>query len=191
MHSLDAGDQPENEAKQQNLRFQGQYLDRDTELHYNTFRFYDPDIGRFISPDPIGLMGGINLGSYSPNPTMWIDPWGLSCSSSKPRNIFRRWRRGDAIDKPMPDGRPPTWDVVRSRYWKNRADAAKLGEFDAANLARMRRGSAPLDRNGNPMELHHHNPQRNGGRDVNNPYNLREVTREQHAALDPYRHLGD
>ncbi|VWB21672.1 type IV secretion protein Rhs [Burkholderia aenigmatica] len=42
----------------QNLRFQGQYLDRETGLHYNTFRFYDPDIGRFISPDPIGLLGG-------------------------------------------------------------------------------------------------------------------------------------
>ena len=75
-HPLDAGDQPENEARQQNLRFQGQYLDRDTGLHYNTFRYYDPDIGRFISPDPIGLEGGINLGSYSPNPTSWIDPWG-------------------------------------------------------------------------------------------------------------------
>jgi RHS repeat-associated protein len=48
---------------EQNLRFQGQYLDRDTGLHYNTFRFYDPDIGRFISPDPIGLNGGLNLQS--------------------------------------------------------------------------------------------------------------------------------
>ena len=76
VHSLDAGDQPKNEARQQNLRFQGQYLDRDTGLHYNTFRFYDPDIGRFISPDPIGLEGGINLATYSPNPVSWIDPWG-------------------------------------------------------------------------------------------------------------------
>ena len=82
MHSLDAGDQPQNEARQQNLRFQGQYLDRDTGLHYNTFRYYDPDIGRFISPDPIGLEGGINLGSYSPNPIGWIDPWGWSCAST-------------------------------------------------------------------------------------------------------------
>jgi RHS repeat-associated protein len=43
---------------EQNLRFQGQYLDTETGLHYNTFRYYDPDIGRFISPDPIGLEGG-------------------------------------------------------------------------------------------------------------------------------------
>ena len=55
---------------------QGQYLDRETGLHYNTFRYYDPDIGRFICPDPIGLAGGLNLSSYAPNPISWIDPWG-------------------------------------------------------------------------------------------------------------------
>ena len=63
--------------QEQNLRFQGQYLDRETGLHYNTFRFYDPDIGRFTQPDPIGLLGGINLYQYAPNSTGWIDPLGL------------------------------------------------------------------------------------------------------------------
>lgn len=43
--------------EEQNLRFQGQYLDRETGLHFNTFRFYDPDIGRFTTPDPIELLG--------------------------------------------------------------------------------------------------------------------------------------
>lgn len=62
---------------QQNLRFQGQYLDRETGLHYNLYRFYDPDIGKFISGDPIGLKGGINLYQYAPNPIRWIDPLGL------------------------------------------------------------------------------------------------------------------
>ena len=76
IHQLDAGDTPDKADQQQNLRFQGQYLDRETGLHYNTFRYYDPDMGRFICPDPIGLQGGINLGSYSPNPLSWIDPWG-------------------------------------------------------------------------------------------------------------------
>jgi len=70
------GDTLSEDYKAQNLRFQGQYLDRDTGLHYNTFRYYDPDIGRFVSPDPIGLAGGTNLHSYSPNPIAWIDPWG-------------------------------------------------------------------------------------------------------------------
>ncbi|QCP54368.1 type IV secretion protein Rhs [Trinickia violacea] len=62
---------------QQNLRYQGQYLDRETGLHYNLFRYYDPDMGRFITPDPIGLAGGLNLYQYAPNPISWIDPWGL------------------------------------------------------------------------------------------------------------------
>ncbi|THJ30473.1 RHS repeat-associated core domain-containing protein [Lampropedia aestuarii] len=185
---IEQGDKPEGE---QNLRFQGQYLDRSTGLHYNTFRYYDADMGRFICPDPIGLQGGINLATYAPNPLSWIDPWGWSCGKTKPIK-FKRWKRGDAIDKPLPDGRTPTWDVVRSRYWKNRADAIQKSgsnEYEG-QLGQMRNGKAPVDANGNPMELHHHNPQRNGGRDVNNPGNLREVTREQHAELDPYRNLG-
>jgi RHS repeat-associated protein len=66
-------------VENQNLRFQGQYLDRETGLHYNTFRYYDPDIGRFTTPDPIGLAGGLNLYQYAPNPIGWVDPWGWSC----------------------------------------------------------------------------------------------------------------
>lgn len=62
----------------QNLKLQGQYLDRETGLHYNTFRYYDPVMGRFTQPDPIGLAGGINLYAYAPNPLGWVDPWGLS-----------------------------------------------------------------------------------------------------------------
>ncbi|MCD5995956.1 RHS domain-containing protein [Pseudomonas sp. CDFA 602] len=69
--------------EEQNLRFQGQYLDRETGLHYNTFRFYDPDIGRFTTPDPIGLAGGINLYQYAPNPIGWVDPWGWSCTTGR------------------------------------------------------------------------------------------------------------
>ncbi|UVL06258.1 RHS repeat-associated core domain-containing protein [Pseudomonas sp. B21-047] len=64
-------------AREQNLRFQGQYLDRETGLHYNMFRFYDPDIGRFTQTDPIGVEGGLNTYAYAPNPLSWIDPLGL------------------------------------------------------------------------------------------------------------------
>ena len=87
VHRLNEGDSPKGaDEQQQNLRFQGQYLDRETGLHYNTFRYYDADIGRFISPDPIGLEGGINLGSYSPNPIGWIDPWGW-CAKKLGKNM--------------------------------------------------------------------------------------------------------
>ena len=66
---------------EQNLRFQGQYFDDETGLHYNTFRYYDPEVGRFITQDPIGLDGGVNIYQYALNPTQWLDPLGLSCSS--------------------------------------------------------------------------------------------------------------
>jgi len=64
----------------QNLRFQGQYFDEETGLHYNRFRYHDPEIGRFVSQDPIGLFGGDNLYQYAPNPVIWIDPWELLIS---------------------------------------------------------------------------------------------------------------
>ncbi|WP_284415869.1 RHS repeat-associated core domain-containing protein, partial [Acidovorax sp. SUPP3334] len=62
----------------QPFRFQGQQFDEETGLHYNRFRYYDPIIGRFISQDPIGLMGGGHLFEYAANPINWSDPLGLS-----------------------------------------------------------------------------------------------------------------
>ncbi|KES12116.1 hypothetical protein SASC598O11_003620, partial [Snodgrassella alvi SCGC AB-598-O11] len=50
-------------------------------LTLNTFRYYDPDIGRFTQPDPIGLLGGLNLYQYAPNGLTWIDPWEWSCGN--------------------------------------------------------------------------------------------------------------
>ncbi len=171
------------------LRFPGQWEDEESGLHYNLNRYYDPDTGQYLSPDPIGIDGGLRTHAYVHDPLAWMDPLGLAGCAS-----FRRWKVGDAIDKPLADGRSPSWDVVRSRYWKNRAEASireGTGEFDAPTLARMRRnGTAPLDDQGRPMELHHHDPQRRPGPHTNNPRNLREVNADQHAALDPYRRLG-
>ncbi|MCQ6463566.1 RHS repeat-associated core domain-containing protein, partial [Vibrio parahaemolyticus] len=62
----------------QPLRLPGQYFDDETGLHYNLFRYYAPECGRFVSQDPIGLKGGINLYQYAPNPLSWIDPLGLT-----------------------------------------------------------------------------------------------------------------
>ena len=66
-----------NEFELQPIKFQGQSLDTETGLHYNRFRYYDSDVGMFISRDPIGLLGGNNVFQYAPNPVGWIDPWGL------------------------------------------------------------------------------------------------------------------
>jgi RHS repeat-associated protein len=121
--AMQEGDKPQTE---QNLRLQGQYLDRSTGLHYNTFRYYDPDIGRFISPDPIGLQGGINLHSYAPNPSSWIDPWGWACSREQ---LARNRQNGKA--------------------WESAVTSTAQGKYGAANVESQVR-IQPLDAQGNP-----------------------------------------
>ena len=66
----------------QPFRLQNQYADRETGLHYNFFRYYEPECGRFINQDPIGLAGGSNLYWALQNSQMWADPLGLSSKKS-------------------------------------------------------------------------------------------------------------
>lgn len=47
-----------------NLRFPGQYYDKETNLHYNGFRHYNPELGRYIQADPLGIIGGVNIYGY-------------------------------------------------------------------------------------------------------------------------------
>jgi RHS repeat-associated protein len=61
-----------------NLRFAGQYEDTESGYHYNWHRYYDPSTGRYLTPDPIGLAGGLNGYGYAgQDPMGAVDPWGL------------------------------------------------------------------------------------------------------------------
>jgi RHS repeat-associated protein len=120
-------------VEEQNLRFQGQYLDRETGLHYNTFRFYDPDSGRFTTPDPIGLLGGLNLYQYAPNPVGWIDPLGWHCKvimARSRRHAYALAKNHAQVPKPdlggedilmnilNVDSRGKTWGLMKARGTK-------------------------------------------------------------------------
>ncbi len=85
-----------------NFRFQGQYYDAETGLHYNGQRYYDPKTGRYLTPDPIGLAGGVNPYVYVGNdPINYIDPLGLYIGQFPP---------------PPPGYDPTTWKVSQ---WDN------------------------------------------------------------------------
>jgi RHS repeat-associated protein len=65
------------DAFRQPLALPGQYVDA-TGLVYNRARYYMPDVGAYLSPDPIGLDGGDRFYAYADDPLCWIDPLGLA-----------------------------------------------------------------------------------------------------------------
>jgi RHS repeat-associated protein len=71
------------------IRFQGQYFDEESGLHYNRHRYYDPHTNRYLTQDPVGLIGGTNLYRYAPNSTAWVDPLGLSNNNCGTRESIK------------------------------------------------------------------------------------------------------
>ena len=87
-----------------NLRFPGQYFDAETGYHYNYHRYYNPDTGRYLTPDPIGLAGGINLFSYAINNSInFNDPLGLLCYKKDENGIMQPCdRESPPVNIPLP-----------------------------------------------------------------------------------------
>ncbi len=83
----------DNPFEQSNLRFQGQYYDNETGLHYNRYRYYEPYSARYMSKDPIGLFGGINTSAYVSDPIQWVDPMGLMADKKNMSDYekFKLW----------------------------------------------------------------------------------------------------
>lgn len=96
------------------LRFPGQWADPESGLHYNLHRYYDPHSGQYLSPDPIGLAGGLRTHAYVHDPLQWVDPWGLA----------------------------GCWSTERANYWKNEAKN-NPNRYSKENQKRMSNGLAP------------------------------------------------
>lgn len=73
------------------LRFPGQIEDRESGLFYNWNRYYDPEQGRYLTPDPAGIDAGLNLYDYPRDPINWTDPLGLSCPNPKLVEENQQW----------------------------------------------------------------------------------------------------
>ncbi|MFI9119354.1 putative T7SS-secreted protein [Streptomyces bikiniensis] len=71
------------------LRFPGQYFDPESGLHYNYFRYYDPESARYLSQDPLGLAPAPNPATYVHNPHRWSDPLGLAPDGCPPTKAGR------------------------------------------------------------------------------------------------------
>ncbi len=144
---------------EQNLRFQGQYFDDETGLHYNTFRYYDPEVGRFITQDPIGLRGGANFYAYVPTPTLWIDPLGWVPWE---KNGFESWFNSASVQDVI-DNKKGVEEALRKPGGKHEmfpvsiASKARELSFTAQELKEMTVPTKDItfvgvtDRHGNPV----------------------------------------
>ena len=126
---------PPHERPVQNLRFQGQYHDEETGLHYNRFRYYDPDVGRFASQDPIGLAGGVNTYQYTPNPVGWVDPLGLCKCDPNKKTSYEEESRRDALRQAKRDaGIPNNQQPQISRDFLRDGSGNKIIKSDGTHV---------------------------------------------------------
>ncbi|MEU7021308.1 putative T7SS-secreted protein [Streptomyces sp. NPDC046203] len=142
------------------LRFPGQYFDPESGLHYNFFRYYDPEPARYLTPDPLGLAPAPNPATYVHNPHTWSDPLGLmACPIGGPeKHIPLNKARGDVH---FPDHESAWQEILRrfdiedSSYTHRENMHGKNDNLKGPKGESWEEISA-IDRNGNPVEFHHH-----------------------------------
>ena len=118
--------------------FTGRRFDPETGLYYYRMRYYSPDLGRFLQPDPIGYADGMNIYAYvGNNPLNWIDPWGLAEVRTRPVNS--RGARALAWYFYNSDSRGEHWqffydDGTNSGYFKHDKGTTPIFGADDSSL---------------------------------------------------------
>ena len=104
--------------------FTGRQYDPESQIYYYRARYYSSEIGRFISRDPIGEEGGINLFEYVKNaPIKWLDPSGLCCTSSDYKSLLDQLQTAAQMQSSLYGNPPPTY----AGWWN--PENAHHGEF--------------------------------------------------------------
>ncbi|MET8469899.1 putative T7SS-secreted protein [Streptomyces sp. NPDC006422] len=163
------------------LRFPGQYFDPETGLHYNYFRHYEPESGRYLTPDPLGLAPGPSPTAYVVNPHRLVDPLGLTpCEIEGPQSarqlrntpgaatgggslpdVNGQWLRGSEGNAGRIPGQVArelqgmdfkNFDHFREAFWKKISQHDELAsQFDKSGQTAMSQGKAPYA----PTSQHH------------------------------------
>ncbi|CAA0186202.1 hypothetical protein JIP1097_20073 [Tenacibaculum maritimum] len=127
--------------------YQGQYYDKEIELAYNRFRYYDPDDGRYISKDPIGLLSGeYGFYNYVGDSNGWIDPLGLAKTygkkkknplSNKEKDKFRKAEQdikdGNGVPRRNRDGSQTIFEKRKGKPHQDKWDGSKEFEVEERN----------------------------------------------------------
>jgi RHS repeat-associated protein len=100
------------------FRLRGQYHDRETGFYYNFYRTYAPELGDYLSPDPIGLKGGSHFYSYPRNPLVWDDPFGLRCSSKGAEKKMDKAMKDKGYEKVSVKGKNVNANGIDGVYYK-------------------------------------------------------------------------
>ena len=102
MNSANAAESTKGRAFEFNLRFAGQYEDSESGYYYNWHRYYNPETGRYLTSDPIGINGGLNTYGYAgANPVQAVDPWGLFAIATWDDTVNSSGRTKVYIDIPI------------------------------------------------------------------------------------------
>ncbi|MDV5354858.1 RHS repeat-associated core domain-containing protein [Enterobacter asburiae] len=107
-------------------------------LHYNLFRCYGPQTGRFTVQDPIGLRGGINLYQYAPNPLNYIDPLGLNKNTCSGKTRVRHYANRKGSNAISESGVIKAHD--NGRVYLERANKKPLSQIEVEDKYQIKPG---------------------------------------------------
>jgi RHS repeat-associated protein len=137
------------------FRLLGQYADDETGLTSTRFRFFDPEVGRWCSPDPLGLAGGLDLHGFDGTPTVDVDPLGLSTTGNPhPTPVSSGLSRAPSVGTPnsIYEQTAPSGEVRSRTFYDENGRTFARQDFDHSHGGmRPHEHLRSFDRNGRPI----------------------------------------